>query len=170
MILSLSGSKRKQMFTLLFCKGYDAENVILPTLCPQPVRGSVCLYGWLAIANVFCRLMPILMLFKSLFRGGKPQIPSLCNDTFLQEQHVTICRRMLLEIAQTDDYYKMLQPLMITKCVTRFCHKFLRCVLQNAFILAKCRNCYYKMLVSTSITFVVALKSLKLVWAVKITF
>ena len=46
MILSLSGSKRKQMFTFLFCKGYDAENVVLPTLCPQPVRGSVCLYGW----------------------------------------------------------------------------------------------------------------------------
>ena len=45
MILSLSGAKKK-MFTLLFCKGYDAENVILPTLCPQPVRGSVCLYGW----------------------------------------------------------------------------------------------------------------------------
>ena len=127
-------------------------------------------YISVAIANVFCRLMPILMLFKSLFRGGKLQIPSLWNDTFLQEQHITICRRMLLEIARTDDYYKMLQPLMITKCVTRFGHKFLRCVLQNAFILAKCRNCYYKMLVSPSITFVVALKSLKLVWAVKITF
>ena len=46
MILSRSGSNRKQMFTLLFCKRYDAENVVLPTLCPQPVRGSVCLYGW----------------------------------------------------------------------------------------------------------------------------
>ena len=76
MILSLSGSKKK-MFTLLFCKGYDAENVILPTLYPQPVRGSVCLYGWVRFA-----LMPILMLFKSLFRGGKLQIPSLWNDTF----------------------------------------------------------------------------------------
>ena len=118
-------------------------------------------YISVAIANVFCRLMPILMLFKSLFRGGKLQIPSLWNG--MQEQHIIICRRMLLEIAQTDDYYKMLQPLMITKCVTRFCHKFLQCVLQNAFILAKCRNCYYKMLVSPSITFVVALKSSKLV-------
>ena len=45
MILSLSGAKKK-MFTLLFCKGYDAENVILPTLYPQPMRASVCLYGW----------------------------------------------------------------------------------------------------------------------------
>ena len=86
MILSLSGSKRKEMFTLLFCKGYEADNVILLTLCPQPVRGSVCLYGWVYFCSLCKCVLPsdayILMLFKSLFRGGKLQIPSLWNDTF----------------------------------------------------------------------------------------
>ena len=174
MILSLSGSKRKEMFTLLFCKGYEADNVILLTLCPQPVRGSVCLYGWVYFCS-HCKCVlrsdAYLNAFQIIIQRRKTaNTQSVEWYFFLQEQHITICRTMLLEIAQTDDYYKMLQPLMITKCVTRFCHKFLQCVLQNAFILAKCRNCYYKMLVSPSITFVVALKSSKLMWAVKITF
>ena len=143
MILSLSGSKRKKMFTLLFVKDMTRK-MWSCQLCTHNQCAVLCAFtvGYISVAieNVFCRLMPILMLFKSLFRGGKLQIPSLWNDTFfaratyynLPLDVVRNCtdRRLLQNVAA------IIVAMRITKCI----------------ILAKCRNCYYKILVSPLIT------------------
>lgn len=106
-------------------------------LCTHNQCAVLCAFtvGYIsvAIANVFCSLMPILMLFISLFRGGKLQIPSLWNDTFfaratyynLPKDVVRNCtdRRLLQNVAAINDnkmrdsILSQISVMRITKCI-----------------------------------------------------